>query len=217
MAAARVRSIFIAAGGNAPAATQMIWLPGAYDSAEHFVQAGFAQAVAQRRLRMDLRFVDLDMQHLDDRAALRRLRNEIVLPACASGASVWLGGISLGGMAALDYASCFGGELEGLCLFAPYLGNRMLIDEITAAAGLHAWEPGELAEADTERRIWRFIQAGAGARPLFLGFGRNDRFAAAHELLAAALPEARVNVIDGAHDWRTWGTLWEEFLDLRIT
>ncbi|HEX3914470.1 MAG TPA: hypothetical protein VHW71_13245 [Steroidobacteraceae bacterium] len=211
-----MHSIFIAAAGNTRALTQMIWLPGAYHHARHFLDAGFAQGVARRRMHMDLRFVDLEMQHLEDRQALRRLRSEFVLPAFESGASVWLGGISLGGMAALDYASCYLGELDGLCLLAPYLGNRMLIDEI-AAQGLHAWEPGELAEADTERRIWRFIKTGAGARPLFLGFGSDDRFAAAHRLLATALPAERVKVADGAHDWRTWTGLWEDFLDLRVT
>lgn len=216
MPGAHMHSIFIAAAENARAVTRMIWLPGAYHSAKHFLDAGFAQAVAQRRLSMDLCFVDLEMQHLEDREALRQLRNEIVLPAFESGASVWLGGISLGGMAALDYASSFLGEIDGLCLLAPYLGNRMLIHEI-AAAGLTAWEPGELADSDTARRIWRFIRTGAGARPVFLGFGRDDRFAAAHRLLADALPAARVNVIDGAHDWRAWTGLWEKFLDSRVT
>lgn len=194
----------------------MIWLPGAYHSAGDFLDAGFARAVAQRRMSMDLCFVDLEMRHLEDREALGRLRSEIVLPALEAHASVWLGGISLGGMAALDYASSFPGEIDGLCLLAPYLGNRILIDEI-ASAGLSAWHTGGLADSDTERRIWEFVRTGAAARPVFLGFGRADRFAHAHRLLAGVLPAARVNLIDGAHDWRTWTRLWEDFLDANST
>jgi pimeloyl-ACP methyl ester carboxylesterase len=195
----------------------MIWLPGAYHSAQDFVNVGFARAAAQRRVAVDLQFVDLEMQHLDDRDAFQRLRSEIVLPARDSGAAVWLAGISLGGLVALDYASCHPGELDGLCLLAPYLGNRMLINEIAATPRLAAWDPGELAESDAERRIWRHIKTRVDSRPVFLGYGREDRFSAAHDLFAAALPPAWVEVIAGGHEWPTWLRLWENFLDSHFT
>jgi hypothetical protein len=212
-----MRSIFCAASAGEKAPTQMIWLPGAYHSAQDFVDEGFARAAAQRRVPLDLLFVDLEMQHLNDQAVCQRLRSEIVLPARNSGATVWLAGISLGGLLALDYASSHSGELDGLCLLAPYLGNRMLIDEIAATSGLAAWEPGELAESDAERRIWRYIKTRVDSRPLFLGYGRNDRFSAAHDMLAAALPADWVEVVAGGHKWGTWLHLWENFLDLHFT
>jgi enterochelin esterase-like enzyme len=191
---------------------QMIWLPGAYNQAKDFEQEGFARAVRQRRKPLDLQFVDLEMRHLNDRDAFKCLQCEIIVPARASGASIWLAGISLGGLAALDYASSHLDEIDGICLLAPYLGNRMLINEI-AAAGLAAWEPGQLAESDAERRIWRYIKTRIDSRPLFLGYGKDDRFARAHDLLAGALPASAVNVVGGGHDWRTWISLWESFLD----
>jgi enterochelin esterase-like enzyme len=191
----------------------MIWLPGAYHSAQDFLDEGFARAAAQRRVPLDLLFVDLEMQHLDDRDAFQRLRSEIVLPARDSGAAVWLAGISLGGLVALDYASSHSGELDGLCLLAPYLGNRMLINEIAATSGLAGWEPGELAESDAERRIWRYIKTRVDLAKLFLGYGRDDRFSAAHDMLAAALPADWVEVVAGGHEWGTWLNLWENFLD----
>jgi pimeloyl-ACP methyl ester carboxylesterase len=208
-----MHSIFCAAIAGARAPTQMIWLPGAYHSAQDFLNEGFVRAAAQRQIALDLRFVDLEMQHLDDRDVLRRLRSEIVLPARASGTAVWLAGISLGGLLALDYASSHAGDLHGLCLLAPYLGNRMLMSEIAATSGLAAWEPGELAESDVERRIWRYIKTRAGLAKLFLGYGKSDRFSAAHDLLAATLPGGSVEVVAGAHEWGTWLKLWENFLD----
>ena len=162
---------------------------------------------------LDLRFVDLEMAHLDDRDVFPRLRSEIVLPARDSGAAVWLAGISLGGLVALDYASAHPDELDGLCLLAPYLGNRMLINEIAATSGLAGWEPSELAESDAERRIWRYIKTRVDSQPLFLGYGRDDRFSAAHDMLAAALPADWVEVVAGGHKWGTWLNLWENFLD----
>ena len=203
---------------TAVAPTRMVWLPGAYHAARDFLTAGFAEAVRLRRIALDLIFVDMDMAYVGDRSALQRLRSDIVLPARAAGVSIWLGGISLGGLFALDYAASHPGELDGLCLLAPYLGNRMLIAEIANAQGLARWQPGELAETDEERRIWRYIKnRHADSRPLYLGFGREDRFAAAHELLAATLPADSVEVIAGGHEWSTWVRLWESFLDSRFT
>jgi pimeloyl-ACP methyl ester carboxylesterase len=196
----------------------MVWLPGAYHGAQDFLTAGFAEAVRRRRIALDLDFVDLELAHVGDRGALKRLRSGIVLPARAAGVSIWLGGISLGGLFALDYAASYPNELDGLCLLAPYLGNRMLTAEIADAPGLSQWQPGELAETDEERRIWRYIKSRrADSRPLYLGFGREDRFAAAHALLAATLPAASVDVIAGGHEWSTWSRLWENFLDSRFT
>ena len=212
-----MHSILKEASPGTVAPSLMIWLPGAYHSAQHFLDAGFPEAVSARRIALDLKFVDLRMQHLDDREALIRLRSEIVLPAIRSGTSVWLAGISLGGMLVLDLASSYPDELAGLCLLAPYLGNRMLLKEIAAADGLAAWDSADLAEADTERRIWRHLQVGGGSRPVYLGYGQEDRFAAAHRLLARELPAEAVDIIGGGHDWRTWTKLWENFLDSRFT
>jgi pimeloyl-ACP methyl ester carboxylesterase len=211
-----VHSIFRAAHAGIIAPTRVIWLPGAYHGASDFLKAGFSEAVVRRQIPLDLAFVDLDMQHLEDRGVVTRLRSEIVLPAREMGVTVWLAGVSLGGLIALDFAVSFPDEIDGLCLFAPYLGNRMLTAEI-AAAGLAAWEPGELAETDSERRIWRYIKTRVASRPLHLGFGSDDRFSAAQLLLAKELPSGSVDVIEGGHEWRTWGALWENFLDSRFT
>jgi pimeloyl-ACP methyl ester carboxylesterase len=213
-----MRSIFQPAIPTGTAATRFVWLPGAFNTAQQFQDAGFSAAVTKRRAAVDLVYVDLELQHLGDRAALRQVRSELVLPARDLGISVWLAGISLGGLLALDYAATYPEDLAGVCLLAPYLGNRMLTSEIAAAQGLTAWVPGELAETDEERRIWRYIKAREDdSRPLYLGFGRADRFAAAQQLLAGALPANSVDVIEGGHEWRTWTTLWENFLDSRFS
>jgi pimeloyl-ACP methyl ester carboxylesterase len=202
-----MHSIWRPASAQVRAPTQLIWLPGAYDNAQSFVDEGFAATVATRGTRLDLWFVDLEMSHLQDRGPLERLRSEVILPAKSAGVSTWLAGISLGGLIALDYASAHADEIDGLCLLAPYLGNRMLIDEIAA---------GRLAESDAEHRIWRYIKTQIDAAPVYLGYGREDRFSRAHDLMAAALPAKSVDVIAGGHDWGTWCRLWERFLDLHF-
>lgn len=210
-----MRSILNAAVSGSVAPIRIVCLPGAYHTPEDFLAAGFDSHVRDRKLPVDLLFVDMELQHLGDRSGVRRLREEIILPARAHGCrAVWLAGISLGGFIALDYAAQHAADLDGVCLLAPYLGNRMLTAEIAQAPGLDAWVPGALAEADEERRIWQFLQARPPvSRLLYLGFGHGDRFADAHRLMADALPPEAVDVVPGGHDWRTWTTLWENFLD----
>ena len=199
------------------APTRVAWLPGAYHGARDFVTAGFAETVHARHAAVDLIFVDLEMDYIGDRGPLERLRSEIVLPAREAGVAIWLGGISLGGLFALDYAATYPGELDGLCLLAPYLGNRILTAEIARTPGLAAWQAGDLAETDEERRIWRYIKTrGADSEALYLGFGQDDRFSPAHRLLAATLPADSVDVVAGGHEWATWSRLWENFLDSRF-
>jgi pimeloyl-ACP methyl ester carboxylesterase len=214
-----MRSLFRPVQQDRVALTRLVWLPGAFHRPEDFLQAGFDIAVARRGLEIDLQFVDLALDHLGDRSAIEQLAQDIVRPAREAGCgAVWLGGISLGGSFVLDYAATDAGPWDGLCLLAPYPGNRLLIGEILRVGGLAAWQSGPLAQCDEERRIWSFIQArGAGRPRLYLGYGREDRFAQGLDLMAQALPPASVQVIEGGHDWPTWSALWERFLDLRWT
>ena len=207
------RNLLLAAHPN-EAGTRILWLPGAYNTPEDFVHAGFGEAVARRQLPLDLEFIDPELRYLGDDSALVGLRDEVVMPLHRAGVAVWLGGISLGGLLALHFAASLTSPLAGLCLLAPYLGNRMLIEEIARAPGLGNWQPGETVESDAERRIWHYLQSrGPETAPLHLGFGRQDRFAPALELLARSLSPESVDVIEGGHDWRTWTILWERFLD----
>jgi pimeloyl-ACP methyl ester carboxylesterase len=202
-------------GHNAP--LRLVLLPPAYSGPDDFVEHGFASAVSERRLDVDLVFAGLRLQHVGDRSVLSRLKREIITPARALGCAVWLGGISLGAYIALSYAGRSHGELDGLCVFAPYLGSHIVTDEIQRAAGIDNWQPGELVEDDEERRVWCFIKTlRSGVLPVHLGLASEDRFADRHRLMAAALSPAEVDVVPGAHDWPTWHRLWERFLDARL-
>ena len=214
-----MRAVLEPAKDGVVAPTRVLLLPAAYSAPEDFQREGFAKAVGTRALEVDLVFVELKLQHLADRTLLRRLRHEIVLPARALGCrSLWLGGISLGGFVALAYAERYLHEIDGLCLFAPYLGNHIVVGEIERSNGVDGWTPGELAEDDDERRIWRFIKEQRSRKsPLHLGFGHDDRFAESHRLMAAALAPESIDVVPGGHDWPAWRRLWENFLDTRFS
>lgn len=197
------------------ARTRIIMLPAAFSDPEAFIAAGFAAAVEARRLPLELVFAAPELAHVTDRRVLPAIEAELVRPARARGSAVWLGGISLGGFIALACAARAPAEYAGLCLLAPYLGSHLITAEV-ARQGLSAWDPGS-AVADEERDIWRFLKSRSAQQlPIHLGLGRDDRFAARHQVLAAALSADEVDTVAGGHDWPTWHRLWENFLDARF-
>jgi pimeloyl-ACP methyl ester carboxylesterase len=212
-----MHTIFESARPGQLAPKRLLMLPAAYAGPGDFVREGFAAAVRGRRIELDLVFADPELAHLVDHSIIDRLHQELIMPARACGCALWLGGISLGGFIALRCAAQFPQDIAGLCLFAPYLGSHLMTGEIARAHGAHLWEPGEAAEDDDERRIWRFIKThNPGTMPIHLGLGREDRFADRHALLAAVLPAVDVDWVSGGHDWPTWRRLWDNFLDQRF-
>jgi pimeloyl-ACP methyl ester carboxylesterase len=201
----------------------IVLIPGAYQGPEDFRSAGFLAAVHERNLNIDLALVAPQLAHLTDRTVLARLRNEVVLPARSSGrVGVWFAGVSWGGFLALLYAADHSTDLEGICLLAPYLGNRMINTEILGFPSLANWSAGVSGaqdELNEERRVWRYIIAHAPHSPPehYLGFGRQDRFATAQRLMANQLPPGAVDEIEGGHDWPVWRQLWDRFLDRLLT
>ena len=211
------RAIFEPAQAGVTAPQRVLLLPPAYSQPEDFLQAGFAEAVRTRGLELDLVFVEARLMTVTDRSILTHL-HELLAEARAGGCTtLWLGGISLGAYLALACAECALRELDGLCLFAPYLGSHIVTQEIDRAGGLERWRPQESGADEEERRIWSFIKAQArGPLPIHLGLGADDRFGVRHRTLAAALPAESVDQVPGGHEWPVWRTLWERFLDARI-
>lgn len=196
--------------------TLLVFLPGVYDTPEDLVREGFVAAVRERSLPIDMILVDAHVGYYTDESIERRLHAEIITPARDAGyRQVWLAGISLGGMGSLAYAETYGEQIDALLLLAPYLGNRGLQEEIRVAGGLSAWH-ATASHAGGERRIWHWIAslaARAAAQPIYLGYGDQDRFAAAHRLFADQLPAANVLALAGGHDWSVWRNAWQTFLD----
>jgi pimeloyl-ACP methyl ester carboxylesterase len=192
-------------------------LPAAYTEPSDFVQQGFVRAVRERSLEVDLAFAGFRLEEVIDRSLFGRLREELILPARALGCAVWLGGISLGGYVALCCAERHPLELAGLCLLAPYLGSHLVTAEIERAQGVGTWRPAVVPEDDDERRVWHYIRTlRREPLPVYLGLGREDRFAGRHRLMADALAPENVHIVPGGHDWPTWRRLWERFLDARL-
>jgi pimeloyl-ACP methyl ester carboxylesterase len=207
----------IAPGNNRPH-TLLVALPGAGDCAQDLIDQQFVQALRERQLPVDFFAVDVPMDDYLDGNVVRQLAEQVITPAREAGWSrIWLMGISLGGMAALSYVSQRPRDIAGAMLIAPFLGTRGLLAEVGRAGGLDAWQPGVVAERDDERRLMAWLKHTPAHEstipPLLLGYGHEDRFAAASRLLSQRLPASRVLTFQGGHDWPTWHALWRCLLD----
>lgn len=227
-----MRILYDFANPGRSASTLVVLLPGALQQPEGFVQAGFIDAVRKRNLPIDLALVDPGLHYIGDAVdgtALRRIHESVMQPALLQQyQAIWFGGISIGGFMALAFAERYRGMASGLCLLAPYPGERMLSAEIKTAGGIRKWNDSAAPGDDADRRIWRWLKCmqaeehadcgmrGGSIPEVYLGYGRDDRFAPGQSLMAQALGSRESNNIDtiaGGHEWPVWRKLWENFLD----
>lgn len=201
--------------GPYAAPTLLVMLPGAYSAPGEFVDEGFVSVLRRQRVAADVVIAGTRIEHYLEGRVLERLHDEVIAPARARGVrSVWLLGISLGGLFAMTYAARHPGQVSGLLTLAPYLGRRTLLAEIESAGGPAAWARGRRPQSDDlpEHEAWAWIAGGQAAPLLHLGYGRDDRFADAHRLLAAQLPADHHFDLPGGHDWPVWRALWQQWL-----
>lgn len=208
-----------ACDGANPAGTLLIMLPGAYGTPEDFVEQGFVDAVRRRGVRVDIVMADAHLGYFTDRSVITRIREDIVLPALEAGrCEIWLAGISLGALAALGYAVEHGPDIAGVVAISPYPGSREVLGEIVTAGGPSDWRPHAVPGIDDlERAVWAWLVDGSGnpgcRPPVYMGFGREDRFAEGQAMMAGTLPADRSCMVAGAHDWGCWREVWERWLD----
>lgn len=193
----------------------VVMLPGAYSAPQEFVDEGFISSLRQQGAHADVVLAGATLDHYIEGPVLERLRDEVVAPARARGVQqVWLVGISLGGLFAMAYAARNPGHVSGVLALAPYLGRRTLWTEVQRAGGPAAWVGSRQPQPDDllEHEVWAWIGRGLPGTPLHLGYGRDDRFAEAHRVLAALLPPQRSFSAPGGHDWPVWRSLWQQWL-----
>ncbi|MCV0441090.1 MAG: alpha/beta fold hydrolase [Hydrogenophaga sp.] len=191
----------------------LVMLPGMVMRPEELFEAGFADAIAQRGLPVDLLAVDVSGIGLDAADTWGALQDQILAPARAARSSVWLGGISLGGMVAMAHAAAHPGAVDGLCLLAPYPGSRPSVNVMERAGGPDHWQPTPDDLRDPELRVWQWLQCPPPDLPVFVGHGTEDRFAARIERVAGRFAPASRHTVAGGHDWPAWRLLWDRFLD----
>jgi pimeloyl-ACP methyl ester carboxylesterase len=199
----------------------LVMLPGVNMAPGEFIDHGVIAALHERPWPVDVVTAAAAADFYLDGNIVERLEADVIAPALARGyRQLRFLGVSLGGLGALLYARAHPGVVGGIVLLAPFLGVPGTVAEVARAGGLALWEPGAIAANDGERQVLAWLKGYAAAPAsypkLLLGYGRGDRFAAGHALLAQELPPEQVLVGEGGHDWATWQRLWQGLLDRHL-
>jgi pimeloyl-ACP methyl ester carboxylesterase len=196
--------------------TLIVFLPGAYDTPQDFIDQGFVSAVRKQKIHADIQLVDAHTGYYTGQQILQRLENEVIKPARVKGYTrIWFVGISLGGYGTLLYAMNHPQVIDGFFIMAPYMGARDIPAQIQKQGGLKNWSSDVQGNADVD--LWRWLQgysaAKTGLPEAYLGYGDSDRFAQPNGVLAQALPPGNSFVTRGGHDWPVWQKLFDSFLN----
>jgi hypothetical protein len=203
-----------------PAKKLVVVLPGRADDLDALRKSGMPQAIQGVWPDADVLLVELTLGYYMQGQAPQRLHSEVIAPAKTRGyREVWLSGASMGGMGVLMYERAHPGQLDGLVLLAPYLGDRPLLKEIRDAGGISRWNPGPPQEVNTQtwqRELWRHLQTWSRdpqqAQRVWLAYGDRDRLREAVPVLAPLLPADQVLVREGGHTWTVWSPAIGEVL-----
>ncbi len=123
----------------------------------------------------------------------------------------------MGGLDALLCVREHSEDIDGIYLISPFLGYNGIINEIKEQGGLQYWQPGDYSpDEDWQRMLWHWINvkvAEQNTPPIYLGYGKNDRYVKAQRFLATILPESDISRRDGEHDYETFKALWLNCLE----
>ena len=200
--------------------TLAIFLPGRGGSIMDLEQERILDIIRKRKIPIDIISVDAGLRVYITRTLIQHLETD-VMPMVREGQyrNIWLVGNSMGGLGSLLYAREHKEQnIKGIILVGPFLGDEPVSEEIRDAGGLLRWTPKETLSEHYQRDIWIYLkscaQDRAGIYPhLFLLAGKDDRFHASHQLLAAALKDKHVFWAEGGHDWSAWRSAFGAFVE----
>ena len=202
----------------APAA--IVLLPAALTSPDDFIVHGFAEAIDESGLDVDLLIPDLHADCYLRSTAVETLDDVLRAHVQDRYASFWLAGVSLGGYGVIQHARLSDlalPSLQGRFLIAPYLGSREIVNAVNASGGIAKWRGEGIDMPDAP--LWQWLQRQSNtalADTLYVGCGTEDRFALSSRLLAALVPNPQVFSTAGDHSFGPWRALWAHWLTAAV-
>ena len=207
---------------HAPQAAQrvVVMLPGRGDDLAGLQRERVAQIIQSEWPDADVILTGLTMPYYTGGVATRRLHDEVIAPLKQHGyRQVWLAGISLGGFGTLLYDQAYPGQVDGMLVLSPYLGEHAIQREIRDAGGLAAWQPGPvqpMGPQTFQRELWRYIKHWSDdptrTQTMWLAYGADERLRKAIELMSPQLSASHVRMLPGQHDWKLWKPAMHELL-----
>lgn len=179
--------------------TMVVLLPGIGDSVKDFAQYGVVKALRNCRADANVLGVEMTFAYYRERLVVKRLFEDVIQPAQEAGIKeIWLAGLSMGGLGSLLYRSEHPGQLAGIIIVAPYLGELDSLQQYLATD-----------EKAVFSDLWKNLEQTAEGKPVIaLAYADNDEYVKQQQWLASLIPASQVIAIPGEHKWHTFKKLW---------
>jgi len=197
----------------------VVFLPGRGDEIDAFQRAGFIETLQQSERPLDAVVAGAHLGYYYRGVLADRVHLDILAPYQEKGYRIFIiVGTSLGGYGALWVNHEYSDLIRGVVLLAPYLGKNSVIKKIEAAGSLDAWRSQLNGEPGPDEKVWLWVddlknRESEKTQAVILAVGNRDKFSEATELLSKSIPESRLFLQDGSHNWNTWHALWVEILN----
>ncbi len=204
---------------SSPAASKksqlIILLRGFGNDINYFDSLGWTEKLQQRYPQYDIIIPDLHYGYYSEGSFMQRMTEDIILPAQQQGyQSIWILGISMGGLGAIMSSELNPTIVKRLFLIAPYLGDGTAQKTIVKAGGLRKWDDEDMDSTVWQFKLWshlKFLSAQSPAVPVYLGYGSEDKMPGI-PLLQAALPVKNIVTAAGGHKDGVFTDVFEKML-----
>jgi len=197
----------------------IVFLPGRGDDIDAFQRAGFIDMLMESERPLDAVVADAHLGYYYQGVLADRVHQDILLPFQQKGYKRFIiVGSSLGGYGSLWINNDYNELISGVVLLAPYLGKNSVINKIESAGSLDAWRSQLEGEPTPDDKVWLWIadlenRESPETQSVILAVGKKDKFNEAARLLSRSIPDSRLFLNNGGHDWKTWRALWAEILN----
>lgn len=197
--------------------TQLIVLLRGYgNDINYFDKNGWREKLQQRYPAYSIIVPDLHYGYYKEGIFFKRLYDDVIVPAKQSGIkSIWLVGISMGGLGAILTSEYAMDDIKRLFLIAPYLGNGTIKRQIEKIDRLSKLDGQQDNQSKWQLKLWSHLNERTKAEkttiPIYIGYGEQDNMPGL-KYLATALPKQQIISVPGGHTDDVFTSVFELML-----
>ena len=196
----------------------VVFLPGFAEGPEQFENNDFIRLLQERYPSVSAVAMDTHLGYYKKGMLADRVIGETIEPAIAEGYdTIVVVGLSMGGYGALWTSDSIPGDVDGIVLMAPYLGDIDAPKGVKEHGGMREWVASFSDELDFDEIPWIWadglIYGDRGNPQIVLAYGDADRLKPNASVLEKHLPREHVFTNDGPHKWTAWTPLWSDIME----
>ena len=193
----------------------VVLLRGFGNGNDYFEKLGWIDQLQNRHPSYDVIVPDLHYGYYREDSFIQRLNEDVIMPAKKKGyTSIWLLGISMGGLGTIMTSEKFSESITRIFLIAPYLGDGLIQKEIEKSGSLKKWNMQSENQSAWQFKLWAHLKSLSMRKkvPVYLGYGVEDKMPGLN-FLHSALPREQIVTVDGGHKDIAFTRIFEQMLN----